>query len=195
MNAVTAVPQRPSRRAPAVPSGVLGILILTVTEAMFFAGLMSAHTIVKASAVMGIWPPEGQPRLPAGQTAFNTACLFLSGAALLWAHRTFAKDSKTALRALLVSTVLGTGFVALQGREWVALIAEGLTLTSSSHGGFFYVIVGLHAAHALVAIVALTWATWRLRQQALLSTQLWAVEAYWYFVIALWPIIYVRGYF
>src|SRR5688572_31524505 len=39
---------------------------------------------------------------------------------------------------LFRSLILGATFVALQGAEWVALLAQGLTLTSSSHGAFFY---------------------------------------------------------
>ena len=48
--------------------------------------------------------------------------------------------------------LLGAFFVLFQGVEWVALLREGLTLTSSTHGAFFYLIIGTHALHAVVAL-------------------------------------------
>ena len=55
------------------------MIIFVATEIMFFAGLMSAHTIAKATVLGGVWPPPGQPRLPVERTAINTAILLLSG--------------------------------------------------------------------------------------------------------------------
>ena len=54
-----------SRRRRIAPNGVIGMLIFVGTEVMFFAGLMSAFTIAKTTAIGG-WPPPGQPRLPIG---------------------------------------------------------------------------------------------------------------------------------
>src|SRR6202142_1043980 len=91
-------PQSMSRQSPAmefslrlgshsdarrVPNAVLGTIVFVVAEIMFFAALISAHTIARASAMEGMWPPPGQPRLPVERTAINTAALLLSGV-LLW---------------------------------------------------------------------------------------------------------------
>src|SRR5690349_21462108 len=82
--------ERPARR-PAVPSGVLAMLMFVICEVMFFAGLISAFTIVKSGTVPGMWPPPGQPRLSPGSTAFNTAALLLSAPLLVWSYRRFRK--------------------------------------------------------------------------------------------------------
>ena len=113
------------------------MLIFVVAEMMFFGGLISAHTIVKASAVMG-WPPPGQPRLPWQETLINTAALIVSGFVLYYAHRRFTRSAAAARMPLLVAMLLGAFFVAFQGMEWLALLREGLTLLSGPHGGFFY---------------------------------------------------------
>ena len=84
------------RRAPAVPSGVLGMLIFVVAEAMLFAGLVSAFTIIRASAV--VWPPRDQPRLPVEETALNTAALLASGLLLFFAQRALRNDRARASR-------------------------------------------------------------------------------------------------
>lgn len=168
------------------------MLILVIAETMFFAGLISAHTIVKAGAVT--WPPPGQPRLPIEQTLINTAALIVSGFVLYAGHRAMVNGSGRALRHVTVAWLLGAFFVLFQGAEWVALIRDGLTLTSSTHGSFFYLIVGAHALHALGGLSALGWAALRLRARNLVLSQLMAVEIFWYFVVALWPILYWRVY-
>jgi heme/copper-type cytochrome/quinol oxidase subunit 3 len=68
-------------------------------------------------------------------------------------------------------------------------------MTSSTHGAFFYLIIGLHGMHALAALAVLTWAYARLRTDSLLAGQLAAAEIFWYFVVGLWPVLYWRVYF
>ena len=177
-----------------MPDGVLGMLLFVFTEAMLFAGFISAHTIVKSRAAGQMWPPFGQPRLPWEQTAVNTGALLASGLVLVFAHFAFKKRPAQARIPLLVSVLLGAFFVAAQGREWVALLGEGLTLTSSTYGAFFYVIVGAHALHAVGAIIAMTWAWFRLQADRLTMSQLATVETFWYFVVLVWPVLYLKVY-
>jgi heme/copper-type cytochrome/quinol oxidase subunit 3 len=179
-------------RKPLLPNGVLGMLIFVFTEVMLFAGLISAFTIVRAGAV--VWPPPGQPRLPVENTAFNTAALLLSGVMLWRARSAFRPQPARALRPLLASVLLGGFFVVFQGAEWVALVREGLTMTSSVLGSFFYLIVGLHALHAVVALGVLLWVYDRLRRGWLSSSRLAAAEVFWYFVVGIWPLLYLVVY-
>lgn len=177
-----------------VPNAVLAMLVFVAAEVMFFAALISAHTIARASAVGGIWPPPGQPRLPFERTAINTAALLASGLLLWKANRAWHRAPKIARRYLEASILLGVAFVSLQGIEWVRLIHQGLTLSSSSLGSFFYLIVGTHALHAFVAIGALVWVYAQIRAQTLRDDVFTATQIFWYFVVAMWPIIYLRVY-
>ncbi len=187
-------PARPARREALIPASVLGMLLFVAVEVMMFAGFISAHTVVRASALGGLWPPPGQPRLPVGVTAFNTVLLLLSGVALVLAVRAMASTATRVRTLLLSSVVLGGAFVGLQGVEWVRLLHEGLTLTSSTHGGFFYVIVGAHGLHALAGIAALAWAMRRHDRGVLRRDQLQAIQVFWLFVVGMWPILYWRLY-
>ena len=193
--AVLTLERRPeARRGPKlVADGVLAMLIFVFTEAMLFAGLISAHAIVRAQAA-GMWPPYGQPRLPAEETALNTAALLVSGAVLLVAHFAYRRAPSRALLPLLVATLLGAFFVVFQGVEWVALLREGLTLRSSTYGSFFYLIVGAHALHAVAALAAMAWACARLFAGRLRASELGAVQVFWYFVVLVWPVLYVKVY-
>ncbi len=180
-------------REQILPSAVLGMLIFVMCETMLFAGLISAFTIVRTSA-LGAWPPPGQPRLPLEETAINTAALLLSGVLLYLAHRAFRREPGSARRPLLISIGLGAFFVIFQGFEWAALLREGLTLTSSNHGSFFYLIVGMHALHAVAALIVLVYVWDRLRRSRPISSLFYGAQVFWYFVVGLWPILYLRVY-
>ena len=175
-----------------ISNGVLGMCLFVMTEIMLFSGMISAFSIVRASSA--IWPPPDQPRLPLEETALNTLALFLSGLFLYFAQRRFNVNRESAKAPLLASIALGTFFVVFQGWEWTSMIAQGLTLTSSTLGSFFYLIVGTHALHAIVAI-GLLMQTWRrLSRGWLQPSQLATTAVFWYFVVGAWPVIFWRVY-
>jgi cytochrome c oxidase subunit 3 len=175
-----------------VPSGVLAMAMFLATEVMFFAGLISAYAVLRAQTIG--WPPLDQPRLPVALTAVNTLVLLASGYALIRARGALRAGLPGAARGLLIAAALGSVFLAVQGFEWIGLVREGLTLTSSTHGSFFYIIVGAHALHALAAVSVLGWALRRLSAKRLEASQLQAIQVYWYFVVGLWPLLYWQVY-
>jgi cytochrome c oxidase subunit 3 len=177
-----------------LPDGVLGMLLFIFTEAMLFAGFISAFIIVKSQAAGQMWPPFGQPRLPAEETAVNTAALLVSGLVLGFAQFAFRKSSRQAVLPFAVSILLGLFFVGFQGVEWAQLLGQGLTIQSSTYGAFFYLIVGAHALHAVGALAALGWAWFRLLDDDLEQTTFATVQLFWYFVVLLWPILYWKVY-
>lgn len=180
---------RTGASASGIPDGLLGMVLFVVAEAMLFAGLISAFAIVKASAM--VWPPPDQPRLPVEATLFNTTVLLASGVLLYFAHGAFRRGDRTKVqRALWWALGLGAFFVIFQGFEWVRLIGQGLTLTSSSLGSFFYLIVGMHALHAVGALGLLAATSLRLRKGYITASLFGATEVLWFFVVGVWPILY-----
>ncbi|MCP5550446.1 MAG: cytochrome c oxidase subunit 3 [Akkermansiaceae bacterium] len=157
---------------------------------MFFAAFISAWMVVSAGATA--WPPPDQPRLPVESTAFNTAALLASGVVLFLANRARARGDAPARvsRLMLAALALGAFFVVFQGYEWFRLLRYGLTMTSSTFGGFFYLIVGTHALHAVAAIVTLGIMCRRLRAGTLRDPAFRASQVFWYFVVGVWPVLY-----
>ncbi|MGB5809720.1 MAG: heme-copper oxidase subunit III [Polyangiales bacterium] len=181
--------QAPAKREPLLPNGVMGMLMFVATEVMFFSGLISAFIIGKSNAIGG-WPPPGQPRLPIEETAFNSVALLASGVCLFFANRAFQKGEPKAKGLLLATILLGGFFIVFQGVEWVALIREGLTLTSGQLGGFFYLIVGTHALHVVAGFAILLYTYRRLVQGDLNRYAFWPAQIFWYFVVGVWPLLY-----
>ncbi len=170
------------------------MIFFVAMEIMFFAALISAYMIVKSGTLF--WPPPDQPRLPVNATAINTLVLLASGFMLFRAERTFgqAKNPDAAKILLRLSIFLGTIFVVFQGYEWVKLIGFGLTMTSSTFGGFFYLIIGAHGSHALAALLVLYLMQRKLHKNQLSREEFWASQIFWYFVVGVWPILYILVY-
>jgi len=174
-----------------IPSGALGMSIFVASEIMLFMGFISAFNIVKAGALN--WPPLNQPRLPIEMTAFSTFLLSLSGVLLFISYHSF-KNNRPFEKTFLCSVLLGCSFIGLQGYEWIKLISYGLTLTSSNFGGFFYLIIGAHAAHALGAIILMLKVYFERRQTEKFKHGILTVQVLWYFVVGMWPLLYVTVY-
>jgi len=185
----------PLRREGIALNGVFGTALFVFVEVMLFTGFISAFIIAKSSALPGMWPPPDQPRLPIVSTAVNTAALLLSGVALFLAHLAYRRRGPRAAHTPLVAAIaLGTFFVGFQGAEWLALIRQGLTVTSSQLGSYFYLIVGTHAVHAVVAL-AILFACWRALRAGRLGPSLFGgAQVFWYFVVLMWPILYALVY-
>lgn len=190
MNAVPATLEPAARPRRPAENGVFGMALFVFVEVMMFAGMISAYLIVELSAMPGLWPPPDQPRLPVERTLVNTAALLASGVTMFAARRAFARGARAAERWLLATILLGGFFVAAQGAEWAALLRQGLTLTSSQLGAFFYLIVGAHAVHAIAAIVTLASCWPALRAGRLTASRLGAAQLFWYFVVLVWPLLY-----
>lgn len=185
---------RRRQRKALIPDAVLGMILFIIVEVMLFSGFISGYTIVRANAAGQVWPPPGQPRLPVESTAFNTLLLLISGVLVVYAARRFKQAPKSALWPFVGGVLLGLAFVGLQGMEWVALLGEGLTMTSSSYGSFFYMIVGAHALHAVIAILVMVVQAVQLTRGTLTDEAFTAGRLFWYFVVGLWPVLYWQVY-
>ncbi len=196
-NVILLDPDRRVRR-PIVADGAVAMLVLVSVEAMMFAGLVSAFMLTRAAAG-GAWPPAGQPWFPLEETAINTAALLVSGALVFLAARAWEKREARIGPLLLAAITLGAFFVFFQGVLWVALIRQGLTLTSSQHGNFFCLIVGMHGAHVLGALIFMGIVWLRLKplrddeepRGSLSSSVFSAARTLWYFVVGVWPVLYL----
>ncbi|MDZ7362565.1 MAG: heme-copper oxidase subunit III [candidate division KSB1 bacterium] len=175
-----------------INGSVLGLLIFLGTEAMFFAGLISAFLILRAGG--GVWPPAGQPRLPVEVTAINTLILLFSAYTMHRATLAVRSDNqKTLVNWLAVTGALGTIFLGVQGTEWLRLVNYGLTLTSGNYGATFYTLIGAHGLHVLAAVIVLSIVFTRALSKKYSAQNFNGLELcrlYWFFVVGIWPLLY-----
>lgn len=179
----------PDRALPALPNaGWIAVLFFVGAETMIFAGLLTAFAIYRLASP--VWPPFGEPRLPIAVTAANTVLLLLSAGTLRGAlARLRLGHARAGRRALRATAVLGAIFLAVQGGEWMRLVGWGLTAAAGPYGGFYYTLIGAHGIHVLGAVVALAVLVGRGGGPPPLA-RLEACGLYWYFVCALWLVIF-----
>ncbi len=179
-------------------NGVFGMIFVLATEAMFFAGLISAYIVNRANVM--VWPPAGQPRLPVGATAFNTLILIVSAVTLYLFGRQFRAPQqyvRNNTRLLTITLLLGTIFLIIQGTEWIQLLNFGLTTHSSIYGAFFYTLIGMHGIHVLAGLIILSYllsSLGKLKSDESKRNKIAVCSMYWYFVVMVWPILYALVY-
>ena len=190
------VPRAVAESAPPVSNARIAMLVVIAAEAMLFAGLIGTYLVFRLSQK---WPPPDLPRLPLALTTVNTGVLLASVVPMTRALRAVRRnDRATLVRSLVATALLGATFLLVQGFEWVRLVHHGLTLGSGTYGATFYVLIGCHAVHVLAAVGWLAVTTVLARRGAFRATRHAALEmcgVYWYFVCALWlvlfPLVYV----
>jgi len=187
------MPRRPPlERVPPIASTRIAMIALVSSELMLFAGLLGMYIVIRLSHP--VWPPADQPRLPIFVTTLNSLALFASVVPLTAALRAIRRDARRrAAQALAATTALGALFLGVQGVEWSRLIHHGLTLGSSQYGAAFYVLIGCHAVHVLAAVMWLSTVTLlafreHYRADAYAGLEMCAI--YWYFVAALWGVLF-----
>ncbi len=192
---VTVPTPRPVERRPAVTAGRVGMVLFLFTEAMLFAGLVSAFLVLQGRAP--VWPPPGQPRLPVAATGVNTLFLILSGVTMLRAVAASRKVGGNTATWLAATGGLGLAFLLGQGIEWARLLGYGLTTRSGVYGATFYAVVGIHGTHVVAALIALA-VTWRRADRGGITParreSVVVCALFWIFVVAVWPILYVLLY-
>ena len=184
-----------SGQRPLINSTYLAMFIFIGAELMFFSGLIGAFLLLKISAAN--WPPAGQPTIPVFVTGINTLLLLTSG---YFMSRTWSipKNRTLLLRYMLTASILGGVFLAIQGYEWFRLVGFGLTLQSSVYGGIFYLLIGAHAVHVAGGLIWLLTITVLSVKGIVYPDELNKLKAcaiYWFFVVLLWPVLYILVYF
>jgi len=192
MSGPNVIPLDPSRRTrtAVVEDGPNAMLVFVIFDAMMFTGLVSVFMLTRAAAG-GVWPPTGQPWFPLAETIINSVALLGSGGLVLLAAHAWQKRETRTGPLLTTAIALGAFFVFFQGVLWVSVLRQGLTLTSSQHGSFFCFIVGMHGAQTVGALVFLTIAWLHAKRGSASESAFSAARILWYFVVGVWPVLYL----
>lgn len=158
---------------------------------MMFAGLTSAYIVKSGQAG---WHEVKTPNL----FWYSTGILLLSSITIQVALKSFKQRDMPLFRNLLLLTLLlGVGFVILQYQGFQWLWERGVHFEGSSGAGqFLYIIFGLHALHVaggIVALVVLFCRQYFGRSRTYNATPIEIMSTYWHFVDVLW--IYLLVFF
>jgi cytochrome c oxidase subunit 3 len=184
-----------------------------VSIIMLFAGLTSAYIVRQGE---GKWAEFDLPQL----FAISTFVIILSSVTMQFALNSIRKGNvKNFSNALIMTIVLGSGFVICQYYAWSELYRGGIVFTGHIRdiktdftyipagtetveeassagnvaGSFLYVITGLHVVHLLTGLIALIIVFSRAmlgKYSAHTHNGVRMCASYWHFLGGLWVYLF-----
>ena len=175
---------------------IVGMWVALGAIVMMFTALTSAY-IVRAG-ISNDWQPLARP----GLLWLSTGLILASSVSFEIARRSLKRKNEQAYASwLLLTVLLGIGFLVSQLLAWRELVAQGIYIASNPHSSFFYLLTGVHGLHLLGGILALDYLlirTWRPRssgeREALVlkrQTAADVVALYWHFMDGLWVYLFL----
>ena len=168
------------------------------SEVMFFTVLIAG--VIYARLTHG----DEHSVLNIPLTSLNTFLLLTSSFTVVRSIAAIQQADRTKfLRSIILTTILGTIFLAIQVVEFSNLSKEGMTLSGAANdprsifGMAFFTLTGFHGAHVLVGVI------WSIRlfinafNGKFTQTDHFPVEffgLYWHFVDVVWIIIFTVVY-
>lgn len=175
-----------------IPSGKLGMWVFLASEVMLFGAFISSFIVLRmGSTNFGVPADEimGRPL-----ATLNTFVLISSSAALVMALAAIQEnDVKGFGRWMWGVLGLGSTFLVIKAFEYIHKIHEGLTISSSLFGSFYFTMTGIHALHMIAGLVFNGYILYH-GLKGRWNNGNWArVEyagLYWHFVDLVWVIIF-----
>jgi cytochrome c oxidase subunit 3 len=174
----------------------IGMWLALAAILMMFAALSSAY-VFRSTRTQLNWQPFAVPLM----LWISTALILASSVTFEVARRALHRGAGEIYRLwLIVSLVLGLGFLVSQLLAWRGLVAQGIYLATNPHSSFFYLLTGLHAIHLLGGICGLSYLMLRARRSSAKldvegreTRQRASVDAiglYWHFMDGLWVYLF-----
>ncbi|WP_067932867.1 cytochrome aa3 quinol oxidase subunit III [Alicyclobacillus kakegawensis] len=174
---------------------ILGFWLFLSTDMLLFACLFATYLVVRTHTDGGPTPHEifDVPGFTI-ETFLLLTSSFTGGLATL-AMRNGHK--KQLMVWLIVTILLGLGFVGLEIQEFMADVAEGATMQRSAFLSAFFTLVGTHGSHVSLGI---GWMFITLLQVArrgiteVTARKVFIVNLYWHFLDVVWVFIFTVVY-
>ena len=189
---------------PPVNLTKFGMITFLASEAMLFAGLITAYLI--------LWYTRGKEYVPGSLqkehftwpillTGINTVILLSSSYTLYRAEKAVL-NAKPIVFWLGLTTLLGAIFVSVQCHEWLELRAEHIWW-NSAHGASttfnssFFALTGFHGLHVTIGVIFLAVTTLLAMAGKFTPHRhdfLTCVSLYWHFVDVVWVLLFTVMY-
>ncbi len=167
----------------------VAMAITLVIFAMLFCTIMMGFAIYRFTAP--VWPPAGMEKPSLLWPAMSTLIIVASS----FVYYLFEKKINEGInqsKLLLVTLVLGLGFMISQFIFWNELSSQGLFVSSGIYPSILYSFTWIHAAHIVVALLLLVWLYFSLRKADKMTTlKVSNVGKFWHFLGVVWLIMFV----
>ena len=193
--AVTQTGAHAEAKAEGRPFGWYGMVFFLASEAFFFANLIAAYLYLRVEHGSSYTEKE---LLNIPLVIVNTVILVSSSFVLTWAVGGLKRGNNRRLAiGIGLTALMGLIFLSVQAYEYMALVNEGLTVSSSIFGSAFFTLTGFHFAHVSFGVLLLTVGLFRSLRGHFTEERhfgLTATEMYWHFVDVVWVVLFLTVY-
>ena len=181
---------REEDRFPGDPGMWVFVLIESLVFASYFCIYLYARTQDQALFL------EEQSALTMWLGVLDTVVLLTSSASIArCAQHARAASWGPARRSAVLTVGLGVAFFAMKIAEWVHLIRDGHTFTSSEFMQHFFFLTSIHAIHLVIGFVALGILLRQLSATGARSVRtIETCSTYWHTVDLFWVVIFALLY-
>jgi cytochrome o ubiquinol oxidase subunit III len=177
---------------------VLGFWFFLISDVILFSVLFATFIVLRNNTAGG---PSGHElfELPGviAETFILLTSSFTSGLAVLAMN----KNKKGQLIGwLIVTAILGASFVGLEVSEFVKMVHEGATYSTSAFLSAFFTLVGTHGLHVSVGLCWMIGLMIQLGRRGITETtkgKITVISLYWHFLDVVWifllTIVYLIG--
>jgi cytochrome o ubiquinol oxidase subunit 3 len=182
---------------------LLGFWLYLMSDCLVFACLFAMYAVLGRSYAGG---PTGAELFDLPLVAVNTALLLLSsityGFAMLEMQAAGAGSARLGgtLAWLVVTGLLGAGFIGIELHEFAHLIHEGAGPQRSAFLSSFFTLVGTHGLHVTFGLVWLVTLLVQLSRHGLIPEnrrRLLCLSMFWHFLDVVWigvfTFVYLMG--
>jgi len=128
-----------------------GFWIFLLSDIIMFSAFFAAHAVLSGATAGG---PNARELFDPVTVAAETACLLLSsftcGIASIGARM---QDGRIYFGSMVVTLLLGAGFLAMEANEFAGMVARGAGPTRSAFLSSFFTLVGCHGVHVTLGLL------------------------------------------
>jgi cytochrome o ubiquinol oxidase subunit 3 len=179
----------------ATENATFGFWLYLMTDCILFASLFATYAVLYQNTASGPGGPEIFD-LPYvfGETMFLLVSAFTNGVAMSFVYK---KDRQKAVFWLIVTALLGLGFIVMEVNEFIHLIGEGNGPDRSGFLSAFFGLVGTHGAHVSIGLIWMAVMIGQLLIKGVtpkVSSRLIRLSLFWHFLDIVWVCLFTVVY-
>lgn len=176
----------------------LGFWMYLMSDAIIFALLFATYVVMSSRTAGG---PTGVDEFDLTHTFIETMLLLLSSTTFGFASVFLKAERRGSVLAwLLVTVLLGAGFVGMEVSEFRGMIMRGARPDRSGFLSAFFTLVGTHGLHVSVGLgwIVILWIQALVRGLTpAVASRLYRLGLFWHFLDIVWigifSVVYLSG--
>lgn len=174
---------------------ILGFWVFLGAEVVLFACLFATYLVLHGQTAGG--PTSSQLFDVPGFTAETLLLLASSFTCGLGTYEMRRHHVKRLIAWMIVTMLLGMGFVGLEVHEFITYVSQGADMARSAFLSAFFVLVGTHGSHVSLGILwllSIVLQLWRRGLTPVTARKVFVVSLYWHFLDIVWVFIFTTVY-